>query len=141
MRVYDSRVICEYLDTLHDGPRMFPREGHLRWTALCNQALADGLMDAAVLTRYETFLRPEELRWPDWINNQLLKVQRAIDSLEGDAKALTGRVDIGTISIGCALGYLDFRYGDLPWRQGRPALAHWFENFSARSSMVSTNPG
>jgi glutathione S-transferase len=138
--LYDSRVICEYLDTLHDGPRMFPSGGMERWTALRLQALGDGMLDAGVLTRYETFLRPEKLRWADWIDNQLLKIGRALDSLEKEAATLAGRIDIGAIAVGCALGYLDFRFESLGWRNGRPALARWYEAMAARPSMIATRP-
>jgi glutathione S-transferase len=137
--LYDSRVICEYLDSLHGGARMFPEQGEARWTAVRRQALADGILDAAVGTRYESFLRPEELRWPDWINAQLTKVRRSLDVLEHES--LGGGVDIGTISIACALGYLDFRYPDEDWRTTRPRLSEWFESFSQRSSMQETSPG
>jgi glutathione S-transferase len=138
--LYDSRVICEYLDTLHGQQRLFPAEGPARWTALRRQALGDGIAEAAVLTRYETFLRPEEQRWPAWIDGQLDKVKRGLDRLESEAGALGERIDIGTIAIGCALGYLDFRYGTLGWRATRPGLAAWFEQFAARESMLRTLP-
>ena len=136
--LYDSRVICEYLDGLHDSARMFPNNGEARWTAVRRQALADGILDAAVGTRYETFLRPEEHRWPDWVDNQMAKVRRSLDVLESES--LVGIVDIGTISVACALGYLDFRYPDEAWRDSRPRLAAWFEEFAGRSSMVETAP-
>jgi glutathione S-transferase len=138
--LYDSRVICEYLDGLHDGPRLFPPSGPARWTALRRQALADGIMDAGVLARYETFLRPEERRWPDWTQNQKLKFRRALDALDAEAESFRDTVDIGTISVGCALGYLDFRYADEGWRATRPGLAAWFERFSSRPSMATTAP-
>jgi glutathione S-transferase len=137
--LYDSRVICEYLDSLHDGPKMFPPAGPARWTALRRQAEADGIMDAGVLGRYETFLRPEARRWPEWLDGQKGKFRRALDSLEGEAEGFD-TVDIGTISIGCALGYLDFRYGDEDWRATRPRLAGWFERFSERPAMARTAP-
>jgi glutathione S-transferase len=138
--LFDSRVICEYLDSLHDGPKMFPPGGTARWSALRRQAQGDGIMDAAVLTRYETFLRPEERRWPEWIEGQKLKFRRALDSLEAESDAFGDTIDIGTITIGCALGYLDFRYGDEDWRATRPRLAAWFERFSRRPSMARTAP-
>jgi glutathione S-transferase len=136
--LYDSRVICEYLDSLHDGPRMFPAAGPARWTALRRQAEGDGIMDAGVLARYETFVRPEEHRWSEWIEGQKQKFRRALDALE--AEALGDTVDIGTIAIGCALGYLDFRYPDEGWRETRPRLEAWFEGFAARPSMARTAP-
>lgn len=136
--LYDSRVICEYLDGLHGGARMFPENGEARWAAVRRQALADGILDAAVNTRYETFLRPGELRWPDWVDGQLEKIRRGLDMLEGES--LGDGVDIGTISVACALGYLDFRYPDEGWRDSRPKLAAWFEKFAARPSMGETLP-
>ncbi len=136
--LYDSRVICEYLDGLHGGARMFPENEDERWTALRRQALADGILDAAVNTRYETFLRPRELRWPDWVDGQMTKVRRSLDEVEGES--LGDGADIGTISVACALGYLDFRYPDEGWRDSRPTLAAWFEKFAARPSMSETGP-
>lgn len=137
--LYDSRVICEYLDHRHDGTPMFPEKGEARWTAIRRQALADGILDAAVGTRYETFLRPQALRWSDWVDGQLDRIRRALDVLEGEA--LGDSVDIGTISVACALGYLDFRYPDEGWRDTRPTLATWYESFAARPSMTETVPG
>src|SRR5690606_21409116 len=94
--LYDSRVVCEYLDSLHDGPKMLPAAGPARWTALRRQAEGDGIRDAGVLARYETFLRPQERRWPEWIDAQKLKFRRALDSLEDEAGTFGGTVDIGT---------------------------------------------
>lgn len=136
--LYDSRVICEYLDSRHGATRMFPETGEARWTALRRQALADGILDAAVITRYETFLRPEALRWQGWVDGQMAKIRRSLDGLESET--LGEAPDIGTISVACALGYLDFRYPDLGWRDSRPRLAAWFEKFSGRPSMSETRP-
>lgn len=140
MALYDSRVICEYLDSLHDRPRMFPPSGPARWTALRRQAEGDGIMDAGILARYETFVRPEARRWDEWIANQKLKFRRALDSLEGEAGSFGEVVDIGTITIACALGYLDFRYPDENWRGTCPRLAAWLEAFARRPSMAETAP-
>ncbi len=138
--LYDSPVVCEYLDSLeHAGPKMFPAGG-ARWPALRRQALADGIMDAAVLCRYEAALRPEPLRWDDWSTSQQAKISRALDALEADVDSLSGDLDIGAISIGCALGYLDFRFADNDWRPGRPRLAAWYESFAQRPSMQKTQP-
>lgn len=140
--LFDSRVISEYLDSLSDEPRLIPAAGAERWDTLRLQALADGLLDAALLVRYETFLRPEEFRWPAWIDGQLDKITRALDRLEVlDAPGFGGRLDLGTITVGCALGYLDFRFPDLAWRPTRPALAEWFAEFATRPSMQATKPG
>ena len=140
LSLYDSPVICEYLDGQQDGPRMFPAEGPARWLALRRQALGDGLLDAAILGRYETALRPEDYRWQPWLEAQMLKIERSLDAMEAEAGALGDGADIGTITIACALGYLDFRYGDNDWRACRPGLAAWYEGFAQRPSMRETEP-
>jgi glutathione S-transferase len=137
--LYDSRVICEYLDGLGGG-RLFPAAGNVRWMVLAEQSLADGIMDAAVLVRYETFARPEPLRWPQWTAGQTEKVSSGLAQIERRAPGLDGRVDIGTIAIGCALGYLDLRMASLAWRDRHPAAAAWFAIFGARESMRATRP-
>lgn len=139
--LYDSRVICEYLDGLHRGPKLFPADGPARFAALRLQALADGILDTAVGLRYETFLRPETLRWPDWIAAQKLKVTRALDRLEQECEGFAQRIDIGTLAIACALGYLDFRFADDRWRDGRPRLAAWEATIAQRPSLAATRPG
>jgi glutathione S-transferase len=132
--LYDSRVICEYLDDLAGGT-LFPRSGAARWEALRLQALADGMLDAAVLARYEMAVRPETLRWNDWLAGQLDKVATSLAALEGNAAALNTSVHIGTLSLGCALGYLDLRFTDLNWRQRHPMLALWAAALERRPSM------
>lgn len=138
--LYDSRVICAYLDDLAGGNRMIPATGAARWTALCGEALADGILDAAVGRRYETFLRPAELQWDQWIDSQRQKFIRGLDQFEAEADDFGDRVDIGTIAAACALGYMDFRYADENWRNGRPNLAAWFAAFSKRPSIATTAP-
>ena len=137
--LFDSRVICEYLDSRHDRPKLFPA-GPARWTALRRQAQADGILDAGILARYETLLRPGERRWPDWIEGQKAKMARALDALEGEAESFGETVEIGTIAVACALGWLDFRYAADDWRAGRPRLAAWFDGFAQRPSMADTTP-
>ena len=138
--LYDSPVICEYLDQLSGAPRFFPASGAAKWTALRRQALADGLMDAAILLRYEAALRPEALRWAEWTTGQTAKVIGALDAMESEAVALGAGFDIGHVACACALGYLDLRFADMKWRNGRPQLAAWFDKVSARPSLVSTAP-
>jgi len=138
--IYDSPVICEYLDSLHSGRKLFPAAGPARWTALKLQALADGLLDAALLARYETALRPERLRWPEWIAGQKLKIADALDALERDVDLLGGDLTIGNLSVACALGYLDFRFADDAWRTGRPKLDAWLAEVSKRESLQATIP-
>ena len=138
--LYDSPVICEYLDGLHAGRRLFPPAGPARWTALKLQAQGDGLLDAAILARYEMALRPEPLRWPDWVAGQKAKVSAVLDGLERDAGSLAGDLTIGGVTIACALGYLDFRFAEDAWRTGRPRLAAWFAEVSMRESLRATMP-
>jgi glutathione S-transferase len=140
MALYDSRVIVAYLDSLHDGRTMIPPAGPERWTALRREALADGILDAAIVNRYEITLRPEEKRWADWSDGQMAKVRRALDALEAEAPDFGERVDLGTLAVACALGYLDLRYADLDWAAGRPALAAWHGRFAERPSMAETRP-
>jgi glutathione S-transferase len=137
--LYDSRVICEYLNELGDG-HLLPRAGEARWRVLVDQSLADGIADAAVLARYETVVRPEALRWTDWTTGQLEKVRSGLDVIEARAAGFGERVDLGTVAFGCALGYLDFRFATLGWRDGHPMAASWFQRFAARNSMVATQP-
>jgi len=136
---YDSHTICEYLNELGNG-NLIPAHGPARWTVLTEHALADGILDAAVLVRYETVLRPEALRWSDWINGQMEKVTSSLDVIERRVGGFGDRVDLGTIAVGCALGYLDVRYASLAWRDKHPNAAAWFERFGARASMVATQP-
>jgi glutathione S-transferase len=136
---FDSRVICEYFNGLGNG-RLLPPAGEARFTILTDQALADGIMDAAVLARYESAARPENLRWPEWIDGQMQKVSSALSDFERRAAAWGGRLDLGVIALGCALGYLDLRYPDIGWREGSPAIARWYEHFAARESMTKTRP-
>lgn len=138
--LYDSRVIAEYLDTLHDGERLVPPEGVRRWDVLTRQALGDGVLDAGVGTRYETFLRPEEKRWADWIAAQKGKITRALDAMDAGIDAWPGKLDLGWITWAVALGYLDFRYAEDRWRDGRPRLAEWYAKMAERPSMKATEP-
>jgi glutathione S-transferase len=137
--LYDSRVICEYLNALGDG-HLIPKLPAARWSNYRDEALADGILDAAVLVRYETFARPESLRWKDWIDGQLDKVTCSLAEIEGRAGTLDQRIDLGTIATGCALGYLDFRFAALGWKHIYPKTAAWFERFAARESMLATRP-
>ncbi|TCS61711.1 glutathione S-transferase N-terminal domain-containing protein [Varunaivibrio sulfuroxidans] len=138
-RLYDSPVICEYLDSLHEGIKLFPPEGRARWHALKLQALGDGILDAAVLRLLES-KRPLGERSNGWIERQKALIDRGLDWLEGEAERLGQQATIGTITIGAMLGYIDFRLGDDDWRQSRPALADWYEIFAARGAMRATEP-
>jgi glutathione S-transferase len=139
--LYDSPVICEYVDSLHTGAKLFPAGGNQRWIALRQQALGDGILEAAILNRYEQ-LRPKEYQWPEWTDGQMRKVRGAVAALEIEAGQglLRGPLTIGLITIGCALGYLDFRYANETWRQRAPGLARWYDDFAERPAMKQTAP-
>ena len=139
MALYDSRVICEYLDHVGGGA-LFPPAGPARWRALADQALGDGILDAALLVRYESTARPEALRWADWTAGQMDKIVCGLAAIEAAADGYGERVDIGTITLGCVLGYLDFRFASLAWRDGHPKTAAWFARFGARPAMQATQP-
>ncbi|MDD0977595.1 glutathione S-transferase [Pseudomonas fontis] len=139
--LFDSRVIVEYLDDQHVGNPLIPREGPARWRRLTLAALGDAIMDAAVLTRYETFLRPEEKRWDAWVEAQLDKVRRGLAHLEQEHVAeLSSVFDVAAIGVACALGYLDFRMPEFGWRERQPKLAAWYAQVNQRASMKATDP-
>ena len=136
--IYDSRVICRYLDARAEAG-LYP-ERRL-WDTLTLEATADGIMDAAVLMVYEMRFRPENIVFQPWMDGQWSKVSRALDALNTRWMShLNGRMDMGHIAIGCALEYLDFRHEERSWRTGRDALAAWQETFAKRDSMMATKP-
>ncbi|TNB91014.1 glutathione S-transferase [Pseudomonas jessenii] len=139
--IHDSRVIFEYLDQQHVGNPLIPREGAARWRRLTLASLADGIMDASVMVRYELVLRAPEKHWDEWLDAQRDKIRRALAYLESDAIAeLTSHFDVAAISVACALGYIDLRHPDLDWRSANPQLANWYFDVSQRPSMVATMP-
>ncbi len=136
--LYDSTVICEYLDSRHGGRRLFPESAPARWTALRRHALGNNLLDNLVLWRSET-LRPQPQQSPETLAAFELKVRNAVAALDGEADALAAEpVNIGHIAIACALGYIDFRYAHLAWRTGHDHLARWYDAFAQRPSMIHT---
>lgn len=139
--LHDSRVILDYFDHQHVGNPLIPRDGSARWRRLTLASMADGIMDAAVLVRYESALRPVEKHWAPWLDEQRNKIRRTLAELEADAIAeLTSHFDIAAISVACALGYLDFRHPDMQWRSDTPQLAAWYAEVSQRPSMLETQP-
>nr|WP_084069045.1 glutathione S-transferase N-terminal domain-containing protein [Paraburkholderia heleia] len=139
--LYDSRVICEYLDSLRPEYGLFPASGAVRWQALGRQALGDGLLDAALLARYEYTARPADKQWEDWRAAQLMKVRACVAAIEAEAGTLaTEQLTIGEVAIGCALGYLDFRFPEFAWRDTHPASARWFAQVQSLAAMQATLP-
>jgi glutathione S-transferase len=134
--LFDSRAICEYFDTLHAGPKLFPAEPKARWTALRRQALGDGMLDFLILWRGE-----RERQHPSDVHLASFAARRVacLASLENEAEALSGSpFSIGHIAVGCALSYLDFRFAAQPWRDDHPKLAVWHKTFSTRPSAQAT---
>lgn len=134
---YDSPVVCEYLDTLHSGPKLFPAAWPERGAALRRLALGDGMLDAALPWLSERF-RPVEKQSQPHMDLWREKLICSVEHLEGEAEALTrDAYSIGHVAIGVALAYLDFRFGELEWRKGHPRLAAWHAAFNARPAVMA----
>jgi glutathione S-transferase len=135
--LYDSAVICEYLDGLAGGGKLFPPGGKARFAALKLQALGNGIGEAATLIGGERG-RPEAARYQPFIDAQKAKIERTADVLDTIAEGFPAEPNIGHIAIACGLGYADFRVPDIDWRKGHARLAAWFETMAARPSFAST---
>jgi glutathione S-transferase len=136
--LFDSTVACEYLSAMVNDKQWFPVNGESRWHALRCNAAANGMLEAAQLVRFEQS-RPEPYRYEKWIDAQLGKITRGFDFLNNNLPAQT---DIGAVGVACAIGWLDFRFSTLAWRDNAPALTVWFDQFSKRPSFSSTrHPG
>lgn len=134
--IFDSVVICAFLDTLHAGRPLIPTEGAARWKALRREAVAQGLADSGIALRWENVRRPEALRYPPLAAGYTEKLVASYDWLERDLEDAPP-VDVGTIALATVLDWLEFR--ELPdFRAGRPRLARWFDEFAARPSMQAT---
>jgi glutathione S-transferase len=140
MALYDSYVICEYLDSLHKGEKLIPASGPARWNVLRIHALASGLTDAGILCRYEEALRKPEQRSDAWVKGQIAKIINSLDELESEVKHLQGPLTVAQIATGCALSWLEFRKPAGDVRQGRPKLFAWYDEFAKRPSMQATIP-
>lgn len=125
--MYDSRVICEYFDSLAGGGKIFPT-GDTRWPALTLQALGDGILDAGILQVYEKRFRPEDKRHQEWVDRQAGKISRALAHLEANTPKPVEAPTIGEITLACALGYQDFRF-EGTWRSTHPNLVAWLDSF------------
>jgi glutathione S-transferase len=136
--IYDSPVICEYLDTIGEANSLFPTSGTHRWIRVqVMHALADGIMDAAVARRVQS-LMPKEAARDAFMARQKAAVGRGLAALE--ANPPDELVDIGAIAVGCALGYLDYRFAAEPWRPAHPRLAAWFARVSELPPLARTAP-
>lgn len=139
--LYDSPLICEYLDQLGEGPRLIPADGKARWTVQRRHALADGLMETTQSLALEINRRPEHERSPKFIQRWCATMARAVAALEAEIDGFGPDIDMGHIATGCALAYLDLRASEhLSWRSEAPQLTNWFADFERRPSMQSTRP-
>lgn len=138
--LYDSGVICEYLNA-QVGGTLIP-SGDAYWLCRTEHALADGMLNATLLARYESALRPEALRWSAWLDGQMDKIRCGLAALDErcSGAGFDSRVDIPVIAFACALGYLDFRFPEFDWRHEHAAAADWYARFNARPSMRATVP-
>jgi len=137
---YDSRVILDYLDDRAGGGKIIPRQAAARLLALRLQALCDGILDASILTIYEARWRKADMHEPRWLEHQAGKVARGLAALEAAPPPLEATPDVGQITLACALGYRDFRFGG-DWRNGHPRLIAWLDNFAARvPAFAATRP-
>jgi glutathione S-transferase len=140
MTLFDSHVICEYLDSLAPTPVLFPKSGPERFKTLTLGALADGILDAALLLVYEKRFRPEEKWHAPWQQRQQGKIDRAVDQLEPNPPAWSAHPDYGHLTLACALGYLDFRH-EGRWRVNHPKLVAWLDKFAqAVPAFEATRP-
>jgi glutathione S-transferase len=132
--IYDSPVICEYFDSLHSGAKLFPADFPERLAALRRQSLGDGMLDTLLMWRGEV-TRPPAQQSIKHMQAWKLKTNVSVDALEEEADALTAsRFSIGHIALGVALGYIDFRFPEIKWRNGHPKIAAWHKQFEARPS-------
>jgi len=136
LALFDSPVICEYLDSIGHA-NLFPVAGPARWRALRMQALGDGIMDAAVAHRMDQG-RPAEAARTALMERQIATILRGLAVLE--AETLASHLDIGTITVACALGYLDLRFPGMAWREGRPKITAWFAAMEQRPEISQTAP-
>lgn len=140
MPLYDSRVIQEYLVSLRPQEPAFAHDGPSRWRSLRRQALADGILDAGLLHRYELVLRPEPQQWSGWLNAQQGKIRDGLASLSSDVPPVGEQVGLDAIAGACALAWLEYRMPGLGWRQEHPSLSDFLDAMSTRPSMVQTTP-
>jgi glutathione S-transferase len=135
--LFDSNVICEYLDAMHPNARLIPGEPDARFHALKMQALAQGIADAGIAARWEATRRPAQLRWPTMHDAQVQKIALACDFLELQIGRHQTTPDIGDIALVTALSWVEFR-GIYAFLSGRPRLAAWYGALCARPSMLAT---
>jgi glutathione S-transferase len=138
--IVDSYVIVEYLDELAGGGKLIPASGDAKWRVKTEHAILQGMLEAMLLCRYETFLRPEEKRWPVWVDDQWERAWQGLALFERRSDALSRPLDITQIALVCVLGYADFRFANCGWRKTYPKLAAFHETMMKRPSIKDTVP-
>lgn len=138
--ITDSPVICEFLAQTAGNTALFASGTTNEWPVKASYAIARGIAEVAVALRYETFLRPEALRWDQWIADQRGKLLAGVDHFARHVPPISDTVTIADISLAASLGYLDFRFGSLKWREGRAELAQWFAAMEGREAFRATKP-
>ncbi len=139
--VYDSTLICEYLDNMAGGGRIVPRQdAPHRWRVMTDHSLAQGMTEACILMRYETAVRPEERRWQVWIEDQWDRVESGLQWFTHNSAELSEPLNIAHLALGSLLGYIDFRMPERAWRSRFPLLADWNERLQRRPSFQQTRP-
>ncbi len=138
----DSTVICLYLDDLAGGGKLIPAAAPDRWRVLSQQAIAQGMSEAMVLIRYENALRPEALRWSDWVADQQDRFWNGLDWFErrADQALSSSQIDVSQLALACILGYVDFRFPELNWSARAPRVNAWYQVIMKRPSLLQTDP-
>jgi glutathione S-transferase len=138
----DSTVICEFLDSLAGGGRLIPASGPDRWRVLSQHAVAQGMCEAAILVRYELSIRPQTMRWPDWLDDQWDKIWSGLEWFESCAGRVLQSIaiDLSQLTLASCLGYVDFRYPETNWAVRFPRVAAWYDGALSRPSLANTMP-
>ena len=136
--IYDSKVICEYLDSVHNGEKFFPIQLEVRWKTLLLQALGDGVADAIIIAAMNKLMRPKEYVYEPAVISQLEKVDKGLSEINNLVSDFRKLGKIGPLSVACAIGYIDFRFPDLGWRNQNKNLDEWYLDYSKRQFMQET---
>jgi glutathione S-transferase len=138
--IVDSFVIAEYLDELAGGGKLFPASGPDKWKRKTEHSIIQGMLEAMLLCRYEKAIRPENLRWPTWLDDQWDRAWQGFALFEAKPATFARPLDITQIALACVLGYADFRFADCGWRKAFPKLAAFNEKMMQRPSVKDTVP-
>ena len=138
--IVDSYVIAEYFDELAGGGKLIPASGAKKWQVKTEHSITQGMLDAMLLCRYEKMLRPEELRWQTWIDDQWERAWQGLQRFETHGDSLTRPLDVAQIGLVCVLGYVDFRFPDCGWRKAFPKLDAFHNKMMQRESVKISVP-